>query len=195
MPHGWKLRLVDIDQTLYFIKFKKLYSSKNTSKKWKNKPHLRKANLKSYILIKVSNLENSNSSYKSITKRQPDLKNNNNNKWLRGITRKDIQLVIRHKKRCSPPLDIREMQIKITMNYHFISTRIVKIKEASVDKEMKTLEYFTTAGGNREWCSCFAKQLLWQFPERLDGVVMWPNNSTPTYVPKSTENILPHKNV
>lgn len=127
MPHGWKLRLVDIDQTLYFIKFKKLYSSKNTSKKWKNKPHLRKANLKSYILIKVSNLENSNSSYKSITKRQPDLNNNNNNKWLRGITRKDIQLVIRHKKRCSPPLDIREMQIKITMNYHFISTRIVKI--------------------------------------------------------------------
>ena len=85
--------------------------------------------------------------------------------------REDIQMDNQHMKRCPIPLACRETQSKMTMRYQFISTLIAKIKEASVDKEMKKLEYFITAVGNIKQCICFGKQLLWQFPERLDRVI------------------------
>lgn len=38
--------------------------------------------------------------------------------------KKDLQIVIKHTKRCSMSLGIKEMQTKITISYHFTSIRM-----------------------------------------------------------------------
>ena len=58
----------------------------------------------------------------------------------RHFSREYMQMANKYMKRCSASLTIREMQIKTTMKYHFILTRMAIIKKTCVNKDVEKLE-------------------------------------------------------
>ena len=70
----------------------------------------------------------------------------------------------KYMKRCSMSLVIREMQMKITMRYHFTRARMATVKTTatventdSVDRDVEKLELSCIADGTVKWCSCCGK--------------------------------------
>ena len=72
------------------------------------------------------------------------------------FSKEDIQMAKKHMKSCSTLLIITEMQIKTTVRYHFICTRIATTKKTennSVEKDVKKHETSYIASGNVIQCS------------------------------------------
>ena len=106
-------------------------------------------------------------------------------KWAkdqkRYFSRKDIPVDHKHTKVCSTSLVIWEMQMKITLRSHLISTRMSRIKKtmSSVGEDME-LEPSCVTNGDVKWCSCYGKQ--------SDS---FSKCSLPRYVLKRYENMFP----
>ena len=71
----------------------------------------------------------------------------------------------KYMKRHSISLAIKEMQMKSTMCYYFISTRMATIKDNN--KDVKILESSYTTPGNVKWCSHCGKCLTVSHIEKL----------------------------
>jgi hypothetical protein len=78
-------------------------------------------------------------------------------KWGKDLNRQfskeDIQTY-------SSTINLQEVELKITIRYQYISTRMAinKRQTTSVGKNRKKLKHPYTADGNTEYCSSFGKQ-------------------------------------
>ena len=74
-------------------------------------------------------------------------------------SKEDLQLVMKHIKRCSTSLIIREMQIKTIMKYHLTSIRTAIIKKSANNKAGRVVEKrefsYTVAGNLNGYSHCW----------------------------------------
>ena len=74
----------------------------------------------------------------------------------RHLSKEDTQVANEPMKRCSTSLVISQMQIKTTMRYHFILSRMT-IKKID-NKDVQELELSYTVGENVKQCRYFGKE-------------------------------------
>ena len=93
-------------------------------------------------------------------------------------------------------LVIREMQIKTTMRYHFIPTRMPKIKRqtiTSVDKNVEKVEPSYPVDGNVKCLAALESNL--KALKQLNVELTYNLAFILRHTPKGNENLCPHRNL
>ena len=101
-------------------------------------------------------------------------------------------------KWCSPPLVIREMQIKTTARCHFTPTSLAIIKKTynTCGRGCVETRASYAAAGNTKWCSHFGKQSGCPVPQRVKyRVTILLNNYAPRYTHPREMKTYDHTNL
>jgi hypothetical protein len=79
----------------------------------------------------------------------------------REFSNLEVQLASKYMKKCSTPLVLKEMQIKITLRFHFPPVRMAIIRSnntTNAGEDVIKQECLYTAGGNENYYNHYGKQ-------------------------------------
>ena len=133
------------------IKIRNFCTTKETISKVKRQP----SEWEKIIANEATDKELISEIYKQILQLNSRKLNNPIKKWAkelkRHLSKEDIQMANKHRKRCSASLIIREFQIKTTMRYNFMPVRMAAIQKSTSNKCLTGFgerEPSYTVGGN-----------------------------------------------
>ena len=116
------------------IKLKSFCITKETISKVKRQP----SEWEKIITNEATDKEIISKIYRQLMQLNSRKMNNPLKKWAKELNRhfskEDIKMANKHMRRCSTSLIIREMQIKTTMRYHFMTVRMAAIQKSTSNK-------------------------------------------------------------